>query len=822
MQQRGGGRYFREDAEIRRESLEAAAAAAQSRVTAAELRAAEEAAAAKVAQAAATVAAVAAEAARGDAAAAAAQTQLDEVRRGAEAELFRAAAEEKAAAAYSGVRDDLRALRRRYFKRGGERGAPPVSGGERCVGGDDEVDGASSEDEDGGSGGMGRVDRRLDLQGLVSAMLSFKRASDEDPAAATVDGMLSSSLLPSSIPSGAAAGTAAAAAQRELRLMEECLLLMLAGDLGTAPAPSGGGVGSSSVAGSYGLVSQVRRISTTDAQSLGASIKSNPPMRLSVSGSFGGTAKEPDCLVAADDEKEQKREEPPAPPGDVERLLSSSSPRAVAAATGSAAAEAAIKSPRTADEEEERVAGTGDYNDDDDDNYVGHRGYGVAADLVHAGVTGLTRTGTLPDSYQLSTPPLPPPPPPPPGRTRVPQRQPPLQASTLHLHPIDEKNSTHAGGTRGIDALSPSAIGRAMAALGEGEDDSGVKGYPPGKRSQVGGIEEEARAGAPPPPHHGASMEGAGVGRKVIVGAIEGNVGGGPAGSAEPPSTSMGRRDGDGVDDARVGYHMGEQFEAGVEVNAEARAEAPPLRGGFQITDPASLAGTISGTAAGMGLEVCQSPREVGVKHVRGAHPRRKPPPQPQPQYATGKQLQPQPQPQPQYPERGADHLRSTLGRVSANEHRGNSGGGGSGGGEGAFRKASASTRKLPSSSPSSYTTSGSSAAVAVAKRATLSSASGASGTIGGYQKISNVYGRRPPAERGTPGGGGSGGLKHGSSSASTGDRRALPGPYGHTEAKAEITAYGGRRDGDEMSFLTASDNDVLQMLTEVARGGRR
>jgi hypothetical protein len=84
------------------------------------------------------------------------------------------------------------------------------------------------------------------------------------------------------------------------------------------------------------------------------------------------------------------------------------------------------------------------------------------------------------------------------------------------------------------------------------------------------------------------------------------------------------------------------------------------------------------------------------------------------------------------------------------------------------------------------------------------------------------VYGRRPPAERGTPGGGGSGGLKHGSSSASTGDRRALPGPYGHTEAKAEITAYGGRRDGDEMSFLTASDNDVLQMLTEVARGGRR
>ena len=192
-------------------------------------------------------------------------------------------------------------------------------------------------------------------------------------------------------------------------------------------------------------------------------------------------------------------------------------------------------------------------------------------------------------------------------------------------------------------------------------------------------------------------------------------------------------------------------------------------------------------------LEECESPRELGMKHVRGAQPRRKPPPQPQPQYPTtaavpAKQSQSQPT-QSRYPERGADHLRSTLGRVSASENR-------------SAKKASqggVSTKKKSSSATSSAAAAASSSHAVGAKR-------------GGYQKISSVYAQRPgerERERGREAPLGK--------QAQARDWDAAVS-YGHSEE--ELVARRGRR--DDMSLLTASDNDVLEMLTEVARAGRR
>ena len=750
---------------MREEALEAEAAATRTRAAAAELQAAEHATAAELARAAAAAAkseaieaAAATETAKAETEATkgeivAVQAAADarrvedihreEERRAVMAEEHLTAMEQHVAGAYAGVRSELRALRRRYFKRAS---ASRLEGGNATgsekvgakVGDDSSGDEAGDGDRDGE--GMGRVERRLDLQGLVSAMLSFKRSSDDESSAAANDGMT---------PSAAAA----LAAQREMRLMEECLLLMLAGDLGPAPSPgSGSGDGSATgsvsrggtAAGSYGLVHQALR-SSTDA-SLRIEEERKP------------AAETRPVTTQEEEEEEEKKEEinlvesearVDAAPGN-DKIVHQSAAAAAVVTTTSRTGEDDDEGATTEEEDINDRGGGDDDNEEDDDFYVGHRGYGISADHAHLGMdSSIGIAGGRPDDCgdakhpQVDSPEMaPPPPPPPPGRTHLPRRNPPPLAP--HLYPIDEKNSTHVGGTRGQDALSPSAMDRALVALAEGEEGS------------LEGQRDEAEA------QDGMAKGVAGRQSRVV-------------------SLGSGGTD-DYVDHVKP-------FSSGT----------------------SSVGHSAPGTGE-MDLEVCESPREFGTKHVRGALPRRKPPPQPQPQYPAiaGKKSQPYDSSNPssttqtRYPERGADHLRNTLGRVSAAENRSKEN-------TTASKKTSQGGSVTSSKKRASSGASSSSTSMSVAKGSNVPSSRGR----GGYQKISSVYGRPSQGERERD-------RERGREAPPLRNQTKkimdVPVSYGHTEA--ELGVRGRRR--DDMSLLTASDNDVLEMLTEVARGGRR
>ena len=139
-----------------------------------------------------------------DAATAAAKSAAQEVEAAwaaaatAEAEMaeeHKRALGEESAKVYRVVRNDLRALRRRYFVRMGK----DMSGAEIDV---------EDCDEDNDGVVMGRARKRLGIEGLVSAMMDFKRRGEVDADAFGDMGL-----------------------RKELRRMEECLLLALTGDL---------------------------------------------------------------------------------------------------------------------------------------------------------------------------------------------------------------------------------------------------------------------------------------------------------------------------------------------------------------------------------------------------------------------------------------------------------------------------------------------------------------------------------------------------------------------------------------------------------------
>ena len=102
---------------------------------------------------------------------------------------------EEGAKVYRVVRNDLRALRRRYFVRMGRDASGAEIDLEDCDLDNDGVD-------------MGRVRKRLGIEGLVSAMVGFKRRGETDADAFGDVGL-----------------------RKELRRMEECLLLTLTGDV---------------------------------------------------------------------------------------------------------------------------------------------------------------------------------------------------------------------------------------------------------------------------------------------------------------------------------------------------------------------------------------------------------------------------------------------------------------------------------------------------------------------------------------------------------------------------------------------------------------
>ena len=139
-----------------------------------------------------------------DAATAAAKSAAQEVEAAwaaaatAEAEMaeeHKRALGEESAKVYRVVRNDLRALRRRYFVRMGKDTSGAEIDVEDC---DDDNDGVD----------MGRARKRLGIEGLVSAMMDFKRRGEVDADAFGDMGL-----------------------RKELRRMEECLLLALTGDL---------------------------------------------------------------------------------------------------------------------------------------------------------------------------------------------------------------------------------------------------------------------------------------------------------------------------------------------------------------------------------------------------------------------------------------------------------------------------------------------------------------------------------------------------------------------------------------------------------------
>ena len=102
---------------------------------------------------------------------------------------------EEGAKVYRVMRNDLRALRRRYFVRMGRDASGAEIDLEDCDLDNDGVD-------------MGRVRKRLGIEGLVSAMVGFKRRGETDADAFGDVGL-----------------------RKELRRMEECLLLTLTGDV---------------------------------------------------------------------------------------------------------------------------------------------------------------------------------------------------------------------------------------------------------------------------------------------------------------------------------------------------------------------------------------------------------------------------------------------------------------------------------------------------------------------------------------------------------------------------------------------------------------
>ena len=111
------------------------------------------------------------------------------------AEEHKRALGEEGAKVYRVVRNDLRALRRRYFVRMGRDASGAEIDLEDCDLDNDGVD-------------MGRVRKRLGIEGLVSAMVGFKRRGETDADAFGDVGL-----------------------RKELRRMEECLLLTLTGDV---------------------------------------------------------------------------------------------------------------------------------------------------------------------------------------------------------------------------------------------------------------------------------------------------------------------------------------------------------------------------------------------------------------------------------------------------------------------------------------------------------------------------------------------------------------------------------------------------------------
>ena len=111
------------------------------------------------------------------------------------AEEHKRALGEEGAKVYRVVRNDLRALRRRYFVRMGKDASGAEIDLEDCDLDNDGVD-------------MGRVRKRLGIEGLVSAMVGFKRRGETDADAFGDVGL-----------------------RKELRRMEECLLLTLTGDV---------------------------------------------------------------------------------------------------------------------------------------------------------------------------------------------------------------------------------------------------------------------------------------------------------------------------------------------------------------------------------------------------------------------------------------------------------------------------------------------------------------------------------------------------------------------------------------------------------------
>ena len=111
------------------------------------------------------------------------------------AEEHKRALGEESAKVYRVVRNDLRALRRRYFVRMGKDTSGAEIDVEDC-------------DEDNDGVDMGRARKRLGIEGLVSAMMDFKRRGEVDADAFGDMGL-----------------------RKELRRMEECLLLALTGDL---------------------------------------------------------------------------------------------------------------------------------------------------------------------------------------------------------------------------------------------------------------------------------------------------------------------------------------------------------------------------------------------------------------------------------------------------------------------------------------------------------------------------------------------------------------------------------------------------------------
>ena len=329
----------------------------------------------------------------------------------------RAAAEEaRAEGAYQAVHSELRALRRRYFRRAGHRGedrenrgrpteGADAGGGEGRGGG-----GESSDDESGGaSAGMGRVERRLDPQGLVAAMLSFTRAST------VIDGDGPAGHGANATPSAAAA----ADARRELHLMEECLLLMLAGDLGP-PSVAGGAPAD--------VIGHAR----------------------------AGGRKDPDALPAAAAQAAGPGSAGPSggggAPVDHGQVVGETP-----AAGGGAATARGDGSSRNAD-----VAAT-----DDDNRHSRDRRESAAGARGHPGTNSTPASGPRAGSgpacataCDSPAPVTPPPPPPPLGGARHPNPRPgPLGPN---LYPVDEKKSAVPEGVTGAmmgPELSESPIG---------------------------------------------------------------------------------------------------------------------------------------------------------------------------------------------------------------------------------------------------------------------------------------------------------------------------------------------------------------------------